>query len=237
MGFIGTYKEADTLLNQMENGTCAGRCRQVWRQHIRLALTKKTNPLKLTKAQKKALSQKLEKLKGKRVDMVRKQTRKQRGGQGMGQPLKYMNASYQEPSASTGSNLQGIMPPTLAREGLNVKPMVGGQILSPMTFQDAYHSKPLAPTGQSLTDLVMPPTLRQGLNLGKMAGGRRRSRKACGGFYPSIMGGVLSNAPLLAPLAARQGLELFSQYKTSTRRRRNRKQTRKTARRRSSGRR
>jgi len=236
MVFIGSYKEADMLLNQMENGTCAGRCRQVWRQHIRLALTKKTNPLKLTNLQKQALSKKLKKLKGKRVEMARK-TRKQRGGEGLGQPLKYMNASYQEPSAGAGSNLQGIVPLTTIREGLNAKPMIGGQILSPMTFQDAYHSRPLAPTGQSLMDLVMPPTLRQGLNLGKMAGGRRRSRKARGGFYPSIMGGVLSNAPLLAPLAARQGLELFSQYKTSTRRRRSRKQTRKTARRRSSGRR
>lgn len=173
------------------------------------------------------------------VRKTRKQTRTQRGGEGMGQPLKYMNASYHEPSASAGSNLQGIVPLTMAREALNVKPMVGGQLLSPMTFQDAYHSQPLAPTGQSLTDLVMPPTLRQGLNLGKMAGGRRLSTRR-GGFYPSIMGGVLSNAPLLAPLAARQGLELFSQYKTSTRRRRsksNRKQMRKTARRRSSGRR
>lgn len=234
MVFIGTYKEADKLLNQMSKGTCAGRCRTVWRQHIRLAVTKKTNPLKLTRAQKKALSKKLKNLKGKRVEMTRK-TRKQRGGDGMGQPLKYMNAFYQEPSASSGTNLQGIAPLTMVREALNVKPMVGGQMLSPMGFQDAYHSQPLAPTGQPLTDLVMPPTLRQGLNLGKMAGGRRRTSR--GGFYPSIMGGVLSNAPLLAPLAARQGLELFSQYKMSTRRQRSRKQTRKTARRRSSGRR
>jgi hypothetical protein len=237
MVFIGTYKEADTLLNQMANGICVDRCRQVWRQHIRLALTKKTNPLKLTKAQKKALSKKLKNLKGKRVEMAPRKTRKQRGGDGLGQPLKYMNASYAEPSASAGSNLQGIVPLTTVREALNAKPMVGGQILSPMSFQDAYHGPPLAPTGQPLTDLTMPPTLRQGLNLGKMSGGRRR-RGTRGGFYPSIMGGVVSNAPLLAPLAARQGLELFSQYKASTRRnRRNRKQTRKTARRRSSGRR
>lgn len=235
MVFIGTYKEADKILNQMSKGTCAGRCRTVWRQHIRLALTKKTNPLKLTKAQKKALSKKLKNLKGKRVEMPRRNTRKQRGGDGMGQPLGYTNSSYQQAFASAGSNLQGIVPLTTVREALNAKPMVGGQILSPMSFQDAYHGPPLAPTGQTLTDLVLPPTLRQGLNLGKMAGGRRK--KARGGFYPSIMGGVLSNAPLLAPLAARQGLELFSQYKTSTRKQRSRKLTRKTARRRSSGRR
>jgi hypothetical protein len=236
MVFIGTYKEADKLLNQMADGTCAGRCRQVWRQHIRLALTKKTNPLKLTTTEKKALSKKLKKLKRKRVEMAPRKTRKQRGGEALGQPLKYMNASYAEPSASAGSNLQGIVPLTTIREALNAKPMVGGQLLSPMSFQDAYHGPPLAPTGQPLTDLTMPPTLRQGLNLGKMAGGGKRKR---GGFYPSIMGGVISNAPLLAPLAARQGLELFSQYKTATRRNHNRsrKQTRKTARRRNSGRR
>jgi len=169
--------------------------------------------------------------------MAPRKTRKQRGGEALGQPLKYMNASYVEPSASAGSNLQGIVPLTTIREALNAKPMVGGQILSPMSFQDAYHGPPLAPTGQPLTDLTMPPTLRQGLNLGKMSGGRRRNRKARGGFYPSIMGGVVSNAPLFAPLAARQGLELFSQYKAATRRSRSRKQTRKTARRRNSGRR
>jgi hypothetical protein len=171
--------------------------------------------------------------------MARRRTHKQRGGEALGQPLKYTNASYTEPSASAGTNLQGIVPLTTIREALNAKPMIGGQLLSPMPFQQAYHGPPLAPTGQPLTDLTMPPTLRQGLNLGKMAGGRRlRRSKARGGFYPSIMGGVVGNAPLLAPLAARQGLELFSQYKTSTRRnRRSRKQTRKTARRRSSGRR
>jgi len=173
--------------------------------------------------------------------MAPRKTRKQRGGEALGQPLKYMNASYAEPSASAGSNLQGIVPLTTIREALNAKPMVGGQILSPMSFQDAYHGPPLAPTGQPLTDLTMPPTLRQGLNLGKMSGGRRRRSQARGGFYPSIMGGVVSNAPLLAPLAARQGLELFSQYKAATRRSRSRsrsrKQTRKTARRRNSGRR
>lgn len=167
--------------------------------------------------------------------------RKQRGGDGLGQPLKYMNASYAEPSASAGFNLQGIIAPDIVRPALNAKPMVGGQILAPMSFQEAYHSPPLAPTGQPLTDLVMPPTLRQGLDLGKMSGGRRQKRKTRGGFYPSIMGGVVSNAPLLAPLAARQGVRLFEEYKTSNRRSRSRTRrthkTRKTSRRRNSGRR
>lgn len=78
MVFIGTYKEADAILKDIENGTCEGRCRQVWRQHIRLALTKKTNPLKLTKKQKTNLAKKLDKLKGKRAPLE-KRTRKQRG--------------------------------------------------------------------------------------------------------------------------------------------------------------
>ncbi len=78
MVFIGTYKEADAILNQIQNGSCEGRCRQVWRQHIRLALTKKTNPLKLTKKQKQNLAKKLDKLKGKRTPLENK-TRKRRG--------------------------------------------------------------------------------------------------------------------------------------------------------------
>ena len=77
MVFIGTYKEANAILTDIEKGVCQGRCRQVWRQHIRLALTKKTNPLKLTKKQKKNLTKKLDKLKGKRVVLMK--TRKQRG--------------------------------------------------------------------------------------------------------------------------------------------------------------
>ncbi len=78
MVFIGTYKEADAILNQIEKGTCEGRCRQVWRQHIRLAIAKKTNPLKLTKKQKKDLSKKLDRFKGKRIPQAEK-TRKRRG--------------------------------------------------------------------------------------------------------------------------------------------------------------
>ena len=227
MVFIGTYKEAAKLVKDMETGACAGRCRQVWRHHIKYALNSKTNPLKLTASQKKDLRKKLREMKGKR-------TRKQRGGNSVGQALPYVDPSYKLTFANSGSDVQGIVPLTTIRPALNARPMVGGQILSPMSFEDAYHSPPHAPTGQALTDLTMPPTLRQGLNLGRMSGGRRHG--AHGGFYPSIMGGVVSNAPLLAPLAARQGLELFSQYKASTRRR-SRKQTRKTARRRTSGRR
>jgi hypothetical protein len=168
-------------------------------------------------------------------------TRKQRGGEGLGQPLKYTDATYEEPSAPAGFNRLGIEPPYLIRPAQAAIPMRGGaeQILSPMLFKDAYHSAPLAPTGQPLTDLKLPATLRQGLNFGPLSGGRRRRQNTRrnyrrGGFYPSIMGGVVANAPLLAPLAARQGILLFEKYKTNSRKRRS---TRKSTRRRNSGRR
>jgi hypothetical protein len=83
-----------------------------------------------------------------------------------------------------------------------------------MAFQDAYHSNPHAPTGQELT-FKLPATLNQGLKVGQLGGRRRKVR---GGFYPSIMGGVVQNAPLLAPLAARQGLRLLEEYKLLARR-------------------
>jgi len=168
--------------------------------------------------------------------LSKRKSRKQYGG--LGQPLSYTDASHQEPSADAGFNRQGIEAPYLVRPGLNVIPMRGGaeQILSPMSFKDAYHSDPMAPTGQPLTDIKFPATLRQGLTFGRMAGGRRRNTRRRntrrntrrGGFFPSIMGGVVSNAPLLAPLAARQGMLLFEKYRRSTR---------KSNRRRNSGRR
>jgi len=48
-----------------------------------------------------------------------------------------------------------------------------------------------------------------------------------GGFYPSVMGGVIQNAGLLFPVAARQGMSLFSKYKNAKKTRKARK-TRKT---------
>ncbi len=72
MVFIGTYKEADDILNNIATGTCEGRCRSVWTRNIKYALKTKTNPLKLTAIQKKNLTKKMKYLKGKRV------TRKQK---------------------------------------------------------------------------------------------------------------------------------------------------------------
>ncbi len=77
MVFIGTYKEADAILKDIQNGFCEGRCRQIWRQHIKNAIRKKTNPLKLTSIQKKNLTKKLKNIKGKKVSS-NTITRKQR---------------------------------------------------------------------------------------------------------------------------------------------------------------
>lgn len=43
-----------------------------------------------------------------------------------------------------------------------------------------------------------------------MRGAGRKSRKIKGGFYPSLMGGVLSNGPLLMSAAVAQGSRLLS---------------------------
>lgn len=164
----------------------------------------------------------------------------------MGQPLKYTVADYHEPSANAGRNVQGIVAPITIRPGLEASPMTGGaETLSPMPFEQAYHSKPLAPTGQELT-FKLPATLNQGLNMGQIGGKRRnrrstrrRHRKVRGGFYPSIMGGVVQNAPLLIPVAARQSLRLLEEYKLLSRksRRNNTRRNKRTRRNRKSTRR
>ncbi len=50
-----------------------------------------------------------------------------------------------------------------------------------------------------------------------------------GGFYPSLMGGVLSNGPLLVPAALGQGMRLLrnNTKRMSTRKRKQKKHTRK----------
>jgi hypothetical protein len=161
--------------------------------------------------------------------MARK-SRKQCGGDGMGQPLKYTVADYQEPSANAGRNVQGIVAPITIRPGLEASPMTGGaEALSPMPFEQAYHSKPLAPTGQELT-FKLPATLNQGLNMGQIGGKRGNRRRTRGGFYPSIMGGVVQNAPLLIPVAARQSFRLLEEYKLLSRKSRRNRQTRRNKR-------
>jgi hypothetical protein len=67
---------------------------------------------------------------------------------------------------------------------------------------------------------------------GKRTRKTRRSsmyKKKKGGFYPTLMGGVLSNGPLLVPAAIGQGMRLFrnNSRRMSVRKRKGRKSTRK----------
>ena len=94
----------------------------------------------------------------------------------------------------------------------------GGQVSAgaPLSYFDPKYQEPSAPAGFNVGNplpgynLIVRPALPQS-----------------GGFYPSVMGGVVQNAGLLLPVAARQGMNLFSKYKKGGKTRRGRKQTRK----------
>jgi len=47
----------------------------------------------------------------------------------------------------------------------------------------------------------------------------RKARKSSGGFYPSIMGGVVQTGAYLVPLAVRQGYKLLNNNKTMRKKR------------------
>jgi hypothetical protein len=73
MGFIrkgGAFQ----LLNAMMTGKCAGKCRSVWLRNIQYALKAKSNPLKLTAAEKQRMTAKVREVKAHRG--TRKGTRK-----------------------------------------------------------------------------------------------------------------------------------------------------------------
>ena len=80
----------------------------------------------------------------------------------------------------------------------------GGQVSAgaPLSYFDPKYQEPSAPAGFNVGNplpgynLIVRPALPQS-----------------GGFYPSVMGGVVQNAGLLIPVAARQGMNLFSKYK------------------------
>jgi hypothetical protein len=119
------------------------------------------------------------------------------------QPLSYTSAGYREPSAAEGVNVGEIHTGLILRQGLP------------------------ATRGGART--------RRHRNKGKKARQTRRHgkthRRSRGGFHPSVMGGVVQNAPLLAPIALRQAMNLFAKY------RKGRAPSRKTRNRRNSGRR
>ena len=65
MGFIrkgGAFQ----LLNSMETGKCAGKCRSVWLRNIQYALKTPSNPLKLTATEHKRMTDAVNEVKGHR---------------------------------------------------------------------------------------------------------------------------------------------------------------------------
>jgi len=89
----------------------------------------------------------------------------------------------------------------------------GGQVSAgaPLQYFDPKYQQPSAPAGQNVGNPTSPLVVRPGL------------LQQSGGFYPSIMGGVIQNAGLLVPVAARQGMTLFSKYKNNKKTRKVRK--------------
>jgi hypothetical protein len=152
------------------------------------------------------------------------------GGYQILDPMPFEQAFHGPPLAPTGSSVKDIVPPATLRQGLLFKPMYGGQM--PLKYTNPHYTGPSGPAETLVQGVVPPVIIRPAL---PAIGGRRIQRKR-GGFYPSIMGGVVANAPLLAPLAARQGLTLLGNTRVSRKSRRTRT-PRKTVRRRSSGRR
>ena len=92
----------------------------------------------------------------------------------------------------------------------------GGQ---PLSYVDPMYQNPSAPAGQNVGNPLSTQIVRPAL-----------AQQQQGGFYPSIMGGVVQNAQLLIPVAARQGMSLFAKYRKGKKTRRPRRKTRKTRR-------
>jgi len=107
---------------------------------------------------------------------------KQFGGGTSGAPLSYSNPNYQEPSASAGSNRLGSEP-LLARPSLN---HTGGK-----RYGRSHKKK----------------CTRKHKHTRKCS-----SRNRKGGFYPSVMGGIINNGARLVPAAAVQGYRMVRNY-------------------------
>jgi len=59
MTFIRNYNGAMQILAEIGTGSCKGNCKTVWMRNIKYALKSKTNPLQLTKSQRKSISAKI----------------------------------------------------------------------------------------------------------------------------------------------------------------------------------
>lgn len=66
MPFVNSYNGAMKLLSEIENGTCKDSCKKIWMRNLKYALKTKTNPLKLTKPQRKNITEKMKGVSGKK---------------------------------------------------------------------------------------------------------------------------------------------------------------------------
>jgi hypothetical protein len=62
MPFINNYNSAIKIITSIENGKCKDNCKKIWVRNLKYSLKSKTNPLKLTKKEKKDLTYKLKNL-------------------------------------------------------------------------------------------------------------------------------------------------------------------------------
>ena len=59
MPFIRNYNEGMKILSQIGTGTCKGSCKTMWIRNLKYALKTNTNPLGLTKSQRKTMAEKI----------------------------------------------------------------------------------------------------------------------------------------------------------------------------------
>lgn len=76
MPFIRNYNGAMQILSEMGTGTCKGTCKTVWLRNIKYALKTKTNPLGLTKTQRKTMTEKIKSVSGKNAEKDHNKTLK-----------------------------------------------------------------------------------------------------------------------------------------------------------------
>ncbi len=67
MGFIHSFGSAKQIIQSIKKGTCVDSCRSSWLKHIKYALKSSSNPLKLTKEEKKELNDMIKDITGKRI--------------------------------------------------------------------------------------------------------------------------------------------------------------------------
>jgi hypothetical protein len=65
MPFVSSYGGVMRRLREMGTGKCNGKCKSSWSKNIRYAVKSKTNPLHLTRLERKYITRKLQSVSGK----------------------------------------------------------------------------------------------------------------------------------------------------------------------------